>query len=359
VAEVAVTTTSYNDTTPAADLAEILPSETWIGPPDDNTTLYPDGPLAGLIPLANGILAGFTGNRLCMSEPYLPHAWPSQYRKTLEHDIVAIAATSNGVIVTTTGTPYFVTGVDPSTMSATKVPVAQSNINAKSLVDMGEYALYAGPDGLVKIGNGDGAVVTKGMISPAQWLADFKPDIIRSFEHEGTYVAFWYSGGVQGGWVYDPRSDEATLSTLLLSTEIRGGWVNPDDGQLYIIVGDKIKKYRGGTTPLTATWKSKKFISLRPISFSWLALEADTYPVEAKVWCEGTLIAHYSLSLSGTTFTQTTTVPSGISTLAIGSRPIMRLPATVGSEWEVQVSGAVTINEVCLAQSISEITETE
>lgn len=358
VAEVAFATETYNDTTPSSELAEVLPSDTWIGPPDDNTSLYPDGPLVGLISLANGIMAGFTGNRLCLSEPYLPHAWPAQYRKTLEHDIVAIAATSNGVIVTTTGTPYFVTGVDPSAMSATKVPVAQSCINARSLVDMGEYALYAGPDGLVKVGNGDGAVVTRGLISPAQWIADFKPDIIRAFEHEGTYVAFWWSGGVQGGWVYDPRNEEGTLSTLLLSTEVRGGWMNPDDGQLYIIVGNKIKKYRGGTTPLTATWKSKKFITPRPASFGWVGIDADAYPVEVKVWADGTLIAHYSLSLSGTDFTQTTTVPADISTLAIGSRPIMRLPAIVGQEWEVQVAGAVTINEVILAQSIQEIAET-
>jgi hypothetical protein len=33
----------------------------------------------------------------------------------------------------------------------------------------------------------------------------------------------------------------------------------------------------------------------------------------------------------------------------------MRLPATVATEWEVEVSGAVTINEICLAQSMDEI----
>ena len=355
VAEVAFTTESYDDTTPSAELAEVLPSDTWTGPPDDNTSLYPDGPLKGLISVANGIMAGFTGNRLCLSEPYLPHAWPIQYRKTLEEDIVAIAATSNGLVVTTTGTPYFVTGVDPSAMSATKIPVAQSNINARSLVDMGEYALYAGPDGLVRVGAGDGEVVTRGLISPAQWRADFKPESIRAFEHEGTYVAFWYEGAVQGGWVFDPRSTESTISTLLLSSEVRGGWMNPDDGQLYVIVGNKIRKYRGGSSALTHTWKSKKFVLPRPASFSWVYVDADSYPVEVKVWCDGTLVAHYSLSLSGTTFTQATTVPAAISTAEIGSRPIMRLPATVGQEWEMQVSSATTVNELAIAQSIAEL----
>ena len=33
----------------------------------------------------------------------------------------------------------------------------------------------------------------------------------------------------------------------------------------------------------------------------------------------------------------------------------MRLPAKVASEWEVEVSGAVVVNEICLAQSMDEI----
>ena len=355
VAEVAFATTSYADTTPSAELAEVLPSSTWTGPPDDNTSLYPDGAMQGLIAVANGIMAGFTGNRLCLSEPYLPHAWPVEYRKTLEHDIVGITATANGVVVVTDGTPYFVTGVDPSAMSAMKVPLAQACINARGLVDMGEYALYPGPDGLCKIGTDSAEVVSQGVITPAQWLADFNPTTYRAFEHEGTYVAFWYAGSVAGGFVFDPRSQESAFSTLTSSAEVRGGWVNPKDGQLYLIIGNKLRKFRGGSSNLTATWKSKKFVSPHPISFSWLYLSADEWPVEAKVWCDSVLVAHYSLSESAGVFTQTTTVPSGPSPTAIGSRPVMRLPATKGQNWEVQVSGAVTINEVTLAQSIEEI----
>lgn len=356
VAQVPFTTETYNDTTPSSELAEVLPSETWIGPPDDNTSLYPDGPLKGLIAVANGVMAGFTGNRLCLSEPYLPHAWPAQYRKTLEDEIVAIAATSNGVIVTTKGTPYFVTGVDPSAMSATKIPIAQANINARSMVDMGEYALYAGPDGLVKVGDGVAEVVTRGVISPAQWINDFKAATIRAFEHEGMYVAFWESAGTFGGWMYDPRGKEAALSTLVVNDDRRGGYTNPVDGQLYFIQADRLRKLHGSTVAYrTQRWKSKKFVTPRPASFSWVAVDADAYPVTVRVWCDGVQIADYTLTLSGTTFTQTTTIPASIPTLAIGSRPIMRLPAVVGQEWEIEVEGAVVINEVAIAQSIAEL----
>lgn len=357
VAEIPFTTEDYDDTTPASELAEVLPSDTWVGPPDDDSSLYPSGPMRGLIAAANGVLAGFTGNRLCLSEPYLPHAWPVEYRKTLEYDIVGIVAISNGLVITTEGTPYFATGADPSAMSMTKVPLAQANINKRSLVDMGDYALYAGPDGLCRIGNGDAQVVTAGLISSKQWIADFHADIIRAYEHEGTYVAFWYTGGVQGGFVYDPRTAENAISTLLLSTEVRGGWVNPIDGQLYVIVGDKIRKYRAGTNKLTMTWKSRKFVTPSPVSYSWVAVQAEAYPIEVKVWADGVLHAHYSLSVSSGVYTQTTTVPSSIPTVAIGSRPIMRLAPASAREWEVQVSSQTVINEVTLAQSIEEIVE--
>ena len=66
------TTTSATDSMLAANLAEVLPSDGWIPPPNDDSSLYPDGPLQGLIPLAQGIMAGFTGKRFCLSEAFLP-----------------------------------------------------------------------------------------------------------------------------------------------------------------------------------------------------------------------------------------------------------------------------------------------
>ena len=61
---------------------------------------------------------------------------------------------------------------------------------------------------------------------------------------------------------------------------------------------------------------------------------------------------------SGNLLQQTTTVPSGISTKAYLQEPIMRLPATIAQEWEVQIETKQTINDVCIAQSIDEIKAT-
>jgi hypothetical protein len=340
---------TVNDNSDAATLGEVLPSDTWIGPPDDDTSLYPDGQLKGLIPLAQGTMAGFTGKRFCLSEPFLPHAWPIQYRITTEEDIVAIASTSNGVAALTDGQPYFITGTEPSAMTAIRIDLAQACVNVRSVVDMGDYVLYAGPDGLCSVQSAQGSVVTEGQISVKQWNADFSPTTYRAFRHEGTYVAFHSTGG----WVFDPRGGEATLSTLDISTDVRGGYRNPKDGQLYIIVGNKIKKYQGGSTNNTLKFKSKKFVTPAPVSMGWVSAHADVYPVTVKVYGDGTLLAHYTLTKSGSTYTQATTVPSGISNGTL-REPIMRMPAAVAQEWEIQVEGT-DINEFCLAQSMEEI----
>lgn len=343
---------TVNDNSDAATLGEVLPSGGWIGPPDDDTSLYPDGQLKGLIPLAQGVMAGFTGKRFCLSEPFLPHAWPINYRITTEEDIVAIASTANGVAALTDGQPYFITGTEPSAMTAIRVDLAQACVNEHSVVDMGDYVLYAGPDGLCSVQSASGSVVTRGQISVGQWNADFNPTTIRAFRHEGTYVAF-HSGG---GWVYDPRGGEATLATLTLSADVRGGYRNPKDGQLYVIVGNKIEKYQGSTTNKTLTFKSKKYVSESPVSMSWVSVHANEYPVTVKVWGDGTLVSHYVLSKSGATFTQATTVPSGINSGTL-MEPIMRMPAVVAQEWEIQVEGT-DINDFCLAQSMDEIRAT-
>ena len=347
--EVPFTTTSVSDTTSSFALGEVLPSDTWIGPPDDNTSLYPSGPLQGLIAVANGVFAGFTGKRLCLTEPFLPHAWPIDYRITLEEDIVAIGSVTNGIVALTDGAPYFVTGIDPSAMTAVKLDIAQACINKRSVVDMGDYLLYAGPDGLVAVSGGAGEVVTNGLISPKQWNDNFNPTY-RAFRHENTYVAF-YSGG---GFVYDPRAGEAALSTISYTGEVRGGYMHDKNGELYVIVGNKIKKYRGGTASKTLKWKSKQYVTPKPVSMGWVSVHAQAYPVTVKVWADGNQIAIYTISYSNNAYTQTVTLPNGASTGTL-REPIMRLPAVVGQVWEGQVEGSVQIDEVCLAQSMDEI----
>ena len=126
VGEVTLATSSFTDNITNANLGELIPSTYWIAPPDEQTSLYPNGAMKGLTAMSNGIFAGFTGKRLCFSEPFLPHAWPVAFRTTLEDTIVAIGTTGNGLFVGTEGNPYFVTGVDPQSMTSVRIEAAQA-----------------------------------------------------------------------------------------------------------------------------------------------------------------------------------------------------------------------------------------
>ena len=114
--------------------------------------------------LPGGIFAGFTGKRICFSEPFLPHAWPAAYRIAIEEEIVAIKVVSNGVLVTTKGVPYLVTA-GPDTMTAIRMESSHANLNKRSMVDMGPYVIYASPDGLIAAEGTTVRNLTEGIIT--------------------------------------------------------------------------------------------------------------------------------------------------------------------------------------------------
>ena len=363
VAEVNLNVATYNDTSTNADLAEVIQSTFHIAPPDDDTNLYPDGPLKGLVSLPNGILAGFTGKRVCFSEPFLPYAWPAATRVTIEEEVVGLAVTANGVVVGTKATPYLITGTEPRSMSVIRIESAEACLNKNSMVDMGNSVIYAGPDGLVLVEGASVQVITEGLITPSQWQASYYPSTIRGFLWEGRYVGFYNTGSGYGGFIFDPRPirsggsaqlNPAAFVNLDVSAEIRGGHTDPDDNQLYLIISNAIKKFQGdSSTNLTFNWRSKEYVLPAPMGMAFAKVDAETYPVRVKVYGDGSVIYNAVIASSGSNFTVTGTTPSFSSTPI--SEPIVRLPSGLHKTYEVEVEGATIVNEVCIAQSIDEI----
>ena len=352
---------NFTDSLDGDELGEVIPSTYWIGPPDDDNTTYPEGQMKGLVAMPNGIFAGFAGRRLCFSEPYLPHAWPVSYRITTEDNIVALSMAGNTLLVATEGNPYVVGGVDPSSMQAVRLEAAQACVSKKSMVDMGDYAMYASPDGLVAVAGNQVELVTEQLIDPKDWLSTYNPTTIQGFLHEGTYVGFHSVGtNDRAGFMFDPRRGKNAFTTLTVTstTDPRGGYYDPQDGQLYLIdttaTNRKIQKFQGSNTLSTLKWKSKKFVTPSPTSMAWVSVTAEGYPFTVSVWADGTLIYAGTVTESSGTKTLAVSTPSGISNSTI-YESVMRLPSNVAKEWEVQIESQFNINELCLAESIDEI----
>ena len=368
VTEVTLATTTFTDSKNNEALGEIIPSTFWIAPPDDNSTLYPNGQMKGLTAVGNGIFAGFSGKRLCFSEPFLPHAWPVAYRVTLEDEIVGISMAGNVLFIGTKGTNYIASGTDPQAMAIQKLEAAEPLLYKRSLVDMGGYCMYSGPDGLIAVENGQVTNVTEQLISPAQWQGTY---VVQSAgRHEGKYVGQnSLAAQTPTAIIYDPKGGMnalTTVDTLLsnLANTNRGFYTNPDTNQLFLVSKPSsgnctVEKFddTANDNKRTATFKSKELPLPSPTSMNFVKVEADGYGgsgVRVKVFGDGTEIFDATITASGSVFSATGSAPTSFSATTI-LEPILRLPTGVHKVYQVEIISANTVHEVCLAESIDEL----
>jgi hypothetical protein len=88
----------------------------------------------------------------------------------------------------------------------------------------------------------------------------------------------------------------------------------------------------------------------------FLKVDAEAWPVTVKVYGDGTLMYHATISTSGAAYAVTQTTPNfGATDIP---EPVVRLPATVASTFEIQIESAKIVNEVCIAESIDELRDT-
>jgi hypothetical protein len=279
---------NFTDSVPNSLLQEALVSEAWIGPPDDDLASHPDGPLQGLISLTNGALAGFAGNTLYFSEPYVPHAWPMAYRISGEEKIVSIAETQAGIVVGTTGSPWLVVGTHPEAMARVELPVREACVSKNSMVDMGEYAIYASPDGLVRLSGNDAVVVTAEYFSRDEWQ-QYAPSTIRAFYYEGKYVAFYGALSDATGFVFDPMGGKDAF-TQLGGLQVVKGHTDQESGEASVIFFNGTDR-RIGTfdtgSALSYVWQTKEFVNPKLIGLSVCRIQAEEYPITVTVYGDG------------------------------------------------------------------------
>ena len=332
VADIALATDVFNDTVADANLGEIVPSSDWSAPPDDDATDHPDGPMLGLVSLPNGFFAGFSGQTVCFSEAFQPHAYPDEYKLTIKSDVVALAPLNTGLLVLTKEKPALIQGLDPSSMSMVEIDSTLSCVSKRSVVDMGEYVIYASPDGLVMARDNGLSVVTEAIISRDQWQ-DLNPSSMVGFLWEGYYLGFYASGSESKGFIFDPRGGKNSF--VKLDFHATAGFNDLENDELFLVIGGSVVKFATGSN-LSMSWKSKKFYTQRPICPGVAKVECDTYsPTPTfKLFADGAL-----------KHTQT-----------VSSSSLFRLPSGYkANEFEIQIEGSVAVNEVCVYESAGEI----
>lgn len=310
------------------------------------TTLYdppPDG-LTGLVSMANGMLAGYLGNSLYYSEPYQSHAWPVDYVKPMDYPIKGLAAIGNMLFISTEGYPLVAIGNTPAFMSYNKLGAMQANVSTRSMVDMGNGAMYASRDGIVMLANGSASMISDGIISERVYQL-LVPSSIHAYFYRDKYFAFYDSGltgtisaetgehlPAKGAFILDPKRKTVTFTDAWCHT----AFSDKVSGKLYMArtesTVNKLYEWNEGATNLTQAWRTKP-ITTGYISWTSAKVLARRYPVTLDLYADDALVW---------------------STVVI-SKFAFRLPPVSAREWALRVRGDSIVDGLFIADSVEEL----
>lgn len=292
--------------------------------------------LKGLGMLPNGIATGFDGPTLWLAEPNTPHAWP--YFVAADDTIVATANYDTNIIVFTEKKTYLGSGVDPSAVTLSELPINQVCVSKRGIANFNGGIIYPSPDGLVLIGPGIQRVITDAFNgSPAifqrdEWQA-LKPDSILGVTHDGKYFVFYDTGTVQAGFIFDPD-----FGIIDIDTYATAAYNDPLTDSLYLQVGNDIVKWEGGTALKTGTWKTSKVTLPLPGPVTVCQVLAESYTdVTFKLYVDGAL-KHTQTVKDSKPFR----MPGGYRTRIV----------------EAEITAKDTLREFLLADNLSELAQT-
>lgn len=326
VAEVAVNG-SYADSLKALELGSVLDTIGWREPPDD---------MVGIVALASGsgVLAGFSGNTVCFSEPFYPHAWPVEYQIAIPGKIIGLGVYGSSVVVATDSYPYVINGGTPGNMSVERIPILEPCVSKKSIASDDSGVLYASPNGLVSIGPNGRGVATKSLYRREEWQA------IQPEDMAGAVLDSRYYGISNGIAIVLDKGDIPALSTLDVdATALHVGrldakmfFVSSVDGDIHELEGD-------ATDFLTYTWRSKRWRLPQGVTWSAIRLDADFEQLD-----DGRTL---TVKLYGDGVLMQTITPESLD-------PIRIIPFRC-REFEFELEGDLNLRELTLATSVREL----
>lgn len=385
VTEIPLATTQYVDTLDPSALGEVLPSETWEPPPSG---------LKGIVMLPNGAACGFDGKTLCFAEPGYPHAWPPEYRYTVDFDIVGIQVYGTSVLVATKGVPFVATGAHPRQMSVRRVTdQAHGCLSKRTVVSTPYGVVYTTPDGIVLVNENGVRNITESVLPPGKWKVLMGLTSASSSGTYGPYEMFcvWHQHTLYLFMRYEPaptdfaalsfrfagdRVDYVVIGSSYPTADIPGAgggggmnrfataaYVDPTTGQFFYVDGSFLfSRYEDTNLPASeypGSWVSKVFTFANPVNLAY-ALVTFRAPALSGTDCWGRLKVSYLDSAGNTVSTAETTLTfvDTRSTAVVRVSDVMRLPPAVQSDsvqFTLLLQGPVVVERVQLVQHVDEI----
>lgn len=279
VGQFAITDTSYLD---GGNRSSVLQTggdsskPAWVEPYDG---------MIGLIELWNGMHGGFYEKLYGVCVPYYPHAWPVQYRRQVPDRIVGTAKFGQSWVLATTGIPRVVEGRAPEGMQDRPINLKEACVSKRSVVSVEHGVCWASNRGLCYYGTKGAAILTRDLMTEAEWRALVPSTIIGAF-WQGYYIGF-YNDGTRRAFMVNTNAPEQGF--ILVPQGAYAVFSDPLSGSLYILdSGNVIKKWDAGSVA-SLTVKSRTFRHPYACNAGAARIIATTYPVTFSLWADGAL----------------------------------------------------------------------
>ncbi len=350
----------YDDTVDDDDLGEVLPTTDWTTPVDD---------LKGITIGADGLVFGFNGNTVYVSETFIQYTFPSKYTLPVESEIVGFGYSGTALVVVTKTKPYLIFGSDPESLFVEQIPYELPGKSAESIVSLPIGVVYASVAGLILIDSGGNATnLTKEIYSKSQWES-LAPENIFAFFYNDAYIAFFkdsnrgieFKPGQNGVRIFETPEKVyggqfvSTVSTNVYDflTSASKNFIS-SDGYQFVVTGNEHSLTHDTLYLIQKKDTIREIVSWGTGSlqnYTWIS--KDFYITPHHILTTGMVVGDFTegdLSLSlyidgELSFTKT-----------VSSQNIFRLPGKKrGSKYKIKLTGKPTVDRVVIGQSVQEI----
>ena len=258
-------TTTFTDDFPDDTVAlnNILETLTWEPPPDD---------LDGWVLMPNGYIVGWKGKTICFSEPYRPHAWPSEYQVSTEFEVVGMVVWGTACIIGTKSQPYIGQGVTPASFTMQKMDAVEPCLSRRGMVATVAGAYYPSLNGLVMVNAGGTNVITTDVLTKEEW-ENYIPRKIFAAALGLQYIAF---NAPNFGFIFNPTEPKTKLIELDFFDQVTNVSTDKYTGSVYILRAGRVFEWDPDTDErLFWRWKSKEFHFPKPVNFGAVKIKFD------------------------------------------------------------------------------------
>lgn len=302
---------------------------------DDYTTVT----LRGVCKTSFGSIITWDAANIYISDMKHPYCFSALSTYSIESEILSINPFGTSFLVSTTTSPYVLTGTDPTAMITEKAEQARGCLNKDCIVDMDSFICVPTDEGIYKIGTGVFELATKSMFTSASWkrIIGDGAYLVEATQYKNLYLLYLSTGNTLvfdfiNGFFWE------------LDYEIRCGYYDKLEQKLYYTIDGvpdtRLLVFNNADNAYiynvkTYSYKTGKIMLNTPVNFKYVRVFADSYVGSITINAYDSGILKFSRDIS--------------------SDDIVKIPSIRFNEAEIEIVSNVVINFINISTTLEEM----